>query len=275
MELTKIGGKCLGYDEWRKEIDDRVPKGNRSVDLRLKHAFSLIHLAHYHPVPVLDDNGRPKKYEKGDHAGEVITDQVECEGRKCTMCQEGLDKVFGDRRHWSLGSGHLEQFGGFASEIQKDCAGCGKGRLETFSWECAECAHVVVNMETTKLDQNEVDRITAAPFKCPKCEHTDYLLEQVECNNCQDPEPLSIFDCDLEIKRQGEGTNSTIQIPRWTPTELSKELKEMAKPYDFPAIFGGDPLDIQAKLLKIKNPYTDGDASRHAEDYGKDPDYEE
>lgn len=267
-ELTTVGGKCLGCQERDGGAED--------VSWRLMHAFNGIHLAWYHLEPVFDDNGKPIKYKKGDRQGQQVMRKVACEGRRCEHCRDKLEKVFGKKVHWSIGAGHLQDLAGFVSEIEKDCAHCGDGRLEVVSYECEKCGHPLIDMATTELDDKGIASYVARKQECPECSHADYLMRQFECSNCQDPKPLSIFDCTLEIKRQGEGTNSTIQIPRWKAEELPKELVEMAKPYAFKNVFKPDPFEWQAKVLKIRNPYgKDENPEGHTEEYGDDPDYNE
>lgn len=270
-ELMKVGGDCLGYDEWKREIDEGIPRDKRTISMRLLHAFNLLHLDWYHLVPVLDKNGKPRLYEKGDRTGEQILEKVPCEGRRCKMCRDDVEKVFGKKCHWSIGSGHLGDLGGHITEIEKNCAFCGDGMIEVVAWECSECASVIIDMNRTDLSDEEIAEVVNNPYEC-KCGNKDLLLRQMECDKCQDPTPLSIFDVDMDIKRQGEGTNSTIQIPRFTKTDISEELEDMAKPYNFKQIFAPDPLDIQAKLLKISNPYGP-DRGETSRDYGKDANY--
>jgi len=267
-ELTTVGGKCLGCEERDRGAED--------VSWRMLHAFNGIHLEYYHLEPVVDDNGKAVCYEKGRRQGEQILRKVECEGRRCKMCKEGLEKVFGKKVHWSIGSGHLNDLAGFVTEIEKDCD-CG-GRLEEVLYECSDCAEPLIDLNKTDLTDKEINRLVAHKQEC-KCGHVDFLLRQVECDKCQDPTSLSIFDCDLEIKRQGEGTNSTVQIPRWIPTELDEALVEMAKPWPMKKIFSADDFKWQAKVLKIRNPYGDDaegkggkgkDAEDHTEDYGSE-----
>lgn len=266
--LNTIGGKCLGC----KERDG----GAEDVSWSLRHVFNGIHLAWYHLEPVTDDNGQPLLHKGGDYKGEQIMQKVECEGRRCQHCKAGLEKVFGKKVHWSVGSGHLNDLAGFVSEIEKDCASCGEGRLEEVSYECSNCGYVFIDMYKTELDDQAVASYVAHKHECPECQTSDYPMRQFECDVCQDPESTSIFDCTLEIKRQGENTNSTIQIPRWHREQLPADLDESVKsdPYQFKRVFSADPFEIQAKILKIRNPYgNDPDAKEHVKDYKDKADY--
>lgn len=260
-DLVAVGGECLGCDE--------IDNGAEDVSKRLLHALNGIHLVYFHEVPVTDKQGRPKLYERGKRKGEQIMDSVECEGRGCQYCRDGLDKTFGKRVHFSIGKGHMDILGGIVVEIEKDCARCG-GKLEEVAFECAKCAEVLIDLAHTSLKEDEIARKTALPMECGECGTKDTPILQRECSDCDDPVPLSIFDCDIEIKREGERTATTIQIPRWTQTELSEDLEKLARPWEFSKLFAPATLEEQAKILKVENPY----GKSKARDYTDEPDYE-
>lgn len=258
-EITTVAGKCL-------TCEHRDGSDAKNISWRVMHVWNAIHLAWYHLSPVLDDNDRPRHYEHGRHKGEVIMDKVLCEGRRCKLCGEKVEKAFGKKVHWAMGNSHLEQLGGIEREIGKDCT-CG-GRVTEIAYECGECGAMLLDITDVKPD--EADTFGGTARKCPKCGKEDFPLKQNECNACQDPTPVTIFDCNIEVKRTGEKTGSTIQVPRWEKIELTEELKELTQPWPFRKIFEADPFSIQAKVLKIRNPYEDEEASSHAEDYSKD-----
>jgi hypothetical protein len=281
--LEAVDGKCLGWDQFQKEVAEGIERDKRSISMRLLHAFTGIHLAYYHLVTVEKD-GKPLRYKRGERKGEVIKEKVACEGRRCQYCRDKIDKVFGKKVHWSLGSGFLELLGGTVADIAQDCKNCGAGRLETVGWECESCGHMAVDETDSSMSDEEINALTCHPYKCNAkdpdtgevCDHRGYLAKLTECDNCQDPEPTSLFDVDIEVKKVGEAPKVTIQIPRWTLTELDESLLKMAEPYKFDRIFSGDPLDKQAEFLKVKNPHRGEDAGRFTRDYNdKDKDEDE
>jgi ribosomal protein L37E len=266
--LVTIGGKCLGC-----EARDG---GAADIGWSMKHVFNGIHLAWYHLEPVVDRAGAKVFYTKGERKGEPVYNKVPCEGRKCKYCTEGLQKIFGKKVYWSMGTGHRNALVGYGRDIERRCQ-CG-GKLVDVAHLCSECGFAVVDMSTTQLTDAEIEEKKFSKVKCSECGTEDYLLRHTDCSGCKDPKPLSIFDCDLEIRRQGEGTNSTIQIPDWQFKPLDKELEPLAKPWPFKQIFAPDSFEWQAKALKIANPYADEKVDEHARDYDKpedvDPDFE-
>jgi hypothetical protein len=263
-QLTTVGGKCLACQE--------RDNGANDISWRIQNAMNGIHLAFYHEVPATDRNGQIKRYERGEKKGQPMLETRPCEGRRCKYCKDGLPKTFGKKVHWSLGRQHLEELGGIAVEISKDCANCG-GRLETIGYECAECGHVVIDSAKTDLNEAELNEYIKEPRQCPSCNHVGHLLKQTECDGCQDPEPLSIFDCELEIKRQGDRQNSSVFVPRWTKKPLPDECADLVEPYNFKSVFAPDPFEYQAAALKIDNPYKNEKVAEHAEDYAEEANY--
>lgn len=211
--LEKVDGEDLGWDIFEQEVNAGVERDHRSVSVRVMNAFTFLHLANYHLVVVEDEQGNPKTYTKGKKAGEFVMERRACEGTGCEMCKQQLEVVYGKRLHWSVGQGHLEQIGGFAKTIGSNCANCGG--------------------EETIEDPN---------------------AENLVCSGCDKPTPIDIFDCNISVKREGEGSKSAIHMTRWKPVKLEKEdLIEMAKPWNFKDVFAPDPVEVQAKLLRLRN----------------------
>jgi len=269
--LATIGGKCLGCRERDQGAED--------ISWRQLNDFNVLHLEWYHSVPALDrKTNRPMKYTRGAKEGQPIMNEVPCEGRRCPHCKEGAEKFFGRHVYWSVGPGHMEDLAGIVTEIEKDCANCGsRASIEIVSYECEECGHPIVDMNTTDMKLEAITSYVSYVQECPKCSHRALPMRQFECSNCKDPLPLSIFDCALEIKRQGENTNSTVQVPRWEMEDIPEELLEKCKPFNFKQIFAPDPFEIQAQVLKIKNPWSsdgkDANPDDHSENYADDAKY--
>ena len=51
-------------------------------------------------------------------------------------------------------------------------------------------------MEDTDLTDEQIREIANRKNKCPKCGNDDFLIQQPECDNCQDPKRLTIYDVD-------------------------------------------------------------------------------
>lgn len=267
-DLKAVGGDCIGYDEWSQEYKDGKTKNTgATVSLRHMRVFNAIHLEWYHWVPVFDENDRPVVYKNGEHKGEQITEKQPCTGRRCTLCKDQYEKVFGKKVHWSLSPMHFNALCGYVKEIEKDCGNCGgRGTLSRVGFECSKCSAVLANLTNDDLSIQDEEKFASAVHKCVKCGNEDLPVDIIDCSECNDPEKQSVFNVDLSIKRHGQNTQSTIQIVGWTPTLLNESLEEMAKPWPLKDIFSPDPLEIQAKALRVTNAYDD--PTRESRDYG-------
>lgn len=232
--LERIDGEDLGWDIFEQEIKNGVERDHRSVSVRVMNAFTVLHLANYHLVVVEDEHGNPKTYTKGKKAGEFVMNRVACTGNKCELCDQKAEIVYGKRLHWSVGQGHLEQIGGFAKTISSNCANCFGNR------------DLPDDGENTIADPN---------------------ADPLVCATCDSPAPIDIFDCNISVKREGEGSKSALHMTRWKKVDLDRDdLKEMAKPWNFVDVFAPDPVEVQAKLLRLRMPPAQA-RSKQARDY--------
>lgn len=239
-DIYAVGGKCLGCDE----IDD----GNRGVNRQLLHGFNGVWLIWFHLVPAEDKKGKAIL----DKNGKPAMDRIPCKGRACDLCKQKVEKVFGNPVHFSVGISHLNNLVGFSEEIEKHCA-CG-GLITPVTYGCVKCGAVLLDVTSSDLDDESLGKWVKKAHKCPECETVALAIPENECSGCGNPIPLSIFDVDVEIKKHGEQKSSSIQIPRWTQKELSKELEEMPMP-DLSKVLRGSDFEWQAKCLGIENPY--------------------
>jgi hypothetical protein len=128
------------------------------------------------------------------------------------------------------------------------------------------CGELVLDLNKTKMDNEEVSEYVSTERQCPSCEHKGFLIRSDECSDCKNPTPSSVFDQVLHIKKQGERQSSSIQIVKWYPyEELEEKPDQEAQPLNFPKIFVPDSFEEQARKLKIDNPWHDEKEERREE----------
>lgn len=272
-KLAPSGGKCLACDE--RDANYELNNDSGGISFSSKSVFNIIHLAYYHLVPVIGRDGKEMSYER-DGKKIPIYDKIECEGRRCKYCKDGYEKTFGKHVHWSLGPRHFQQLSGYVDEISRDCACGGRGTIETYAYKCPECGKLILDYDKTDMPDEEFDEFGYAEVKCKSCKKTVLPEPVISCSECDEPEPLSIFDCTLDVKLSGSGTDTTVQVVRWSVSDEPNEVYDLASnPFDFADVFAGDPFDIQAKVLKVRNPYGKDADEDEAEEYEDDVDYED
>lgn len=263
-DIAPVAGKCLGCDE--------IDNGNKGVSKQLLHAFHGIHMAWFHLVQAEDRNGKPITTRDGKPA----MNKMPCKGRVCDLCKQKAEKIFGKAVYFPVGVNHFGNLGGFVEEIEKNCV-CG-GTLTPVTYGCIKCGTILLDVADCEMSDEDIIKWAKRSHKCSECGYVDVAIPELECSDCKEPRPLSIFDVDIDIKKHGEGTKSALQIPRWAAKDLSEELEKMPMP-DLSKVLKGSDFDFQAKCLGIDNPYGKGGEKEgdHAEDYdeAKDPDEEQ
>lgn len=270
-------GKCVSCYERNDGAND--------ISWRRLSAFLITHLDYYLRVPAEDKDGNILHYEqdsKFHKKGDVIYNKMLEEeaigkfGRR-TLQREGYDRVFGNLMHWSMGINHLLVLSSKLQDLEEHCR-CG-GRIEVLIWECGACGHEIFDLTpegNCDLTKKELAATILEPYKCPSCGKVEMLKPVIECDSCRDPEPLQLWDVDLQVSRQGEGTSSILVINDWrrAGTGLTDEeeeaIKELIPEKDIlHRVFAGDALDYQAKILRVKNPFGSDakDTRRHTQEY--------
>ncbi|MCK4306539.1 MAG: hypothetical protein KAY24_20015 [Candidatus Eisenbacteria sp.] len=270
-------GKCLLCAE--KE------DGNKAISARRLQAFLMLHLDWYYLIPAEDNNGNIVMYENDSRyhkKGDPIMNRVHEEqaidniGRRAIE-REGHERVFGKLMHWSLGTNHLLALSARMIDIRKSCR-CG-GRIAEIMWECRGCDAEILDLtpegrQNLDMTKKEITAMLAKPYKC-KCGHEDLMRPILECSDCRDPNPLQIWDVNLEVSRQGEGTQSVVVVHEFEYADIPEDAAELL-PDDnrniLHRVFAADSLKYQADAMGIKNPYDEDDTRRHVQEYDKDAD---
>lgn len=284
--------KTLICNRHYKVVDDKLTgtgnciscferdNGAKDVSFRPLYGWSLIHLDFFYMIPAMDKDDHPLVYKeesKWHKKGDPIMNRVLCsdaEEEDPKIRKAGYDKVFGKRMHWSIGGNHMQALTAKTYDLEKECT-CG-GKIEVPLWTCAGCDRDVIDLS---IDDNgtwtkkRVLEVTGQPFECKKCGATEFLTPNYDCDSCKDPDPLRLWDVDLEVRRQGEGTSSQLIVGRHTACKVDDRVKDLIPTRDdLHRVFAGDGHDYQAKHLRVKNPFKDEETRRHVQEYGRDAD---
>jgi len=262
-DLDEGSGRCIGC--FLKDEGEGISKRRLS-------AFMILHLDDHYLVPAKDREGNLRKYERDTEyhqAGDQIYNRVwvetpEEELNKMKLKRRDLrrcDKVFGCLKHWSLGTNHLLQLSAKIGELQRECK-CG-GEITTLTHECPNCNNVVFDLTPEgecEFTRQEVSEIVLEPYDCPHCRETVMLVPFNECDNCDEPESLTLWDVDIQVSRQGTGTSSQLVVGRHRISDLSQEVEDLIPKRDLlHRVFAGDSLQHQAKQFKVDNPWGNSD----------------
>lgn len=223
------------------------------------------------------------KVEKTSRKGTKYTQMVRCGGTDrynrsaCEHCDEGIEKVFGNLYHWSMGWGHKKQLEEAFSKLLERCGSCGEGTISVWGFGCPECGGVIADQKKERLSDDDIEFFMNGTMDCPHCEKAIQCEQLTECvhelpgkwvKGCDNPSRLNPWGAELLISTTGSGSSTAINIDLkdWEPT-LTKEVADWkTKGFEFDKFFAFDTLAEQAKLMGRDNPFDD-EAEKLLADY--------
>jgi hypothetical protein len=252
------GDPCVAKDWYWWEWRERQRTGNKqhpkSMSQREKFAFTVLVQAPFYKVPRVDKEG---KLVINENTKEPYYDWLKGSKRaNDEYAQAGYERKEGHLQHWSMGSAHWNTLTDYTDSLAKHCRSCSShDSIEEVALVCQHCGEAVVEMDTTSLSDEDLEKIRSEEAKCPNCNIIDYLEDMIRCNNCGEGEQATLFDFDLSVKRVktagAEGNQTTLQIlsavgPRPIDAIYGDDLR---KPLPLDKIFAPTPIAKQIELF--------------------------
>lgn len=244
-------GDCVGCLEYSR--------GKQSgVSSRKLHVFNGVLLANFHWV------------EKTSQRGTKYKEAVQCTGRRCKLCDQGIEKTFGRRVYWPLGPSFVDMLGDFDTiTLARECR-CG-GTIEPIGFECPACRMPYRDLERDPIDNEEqLHQLRIGTFSCKTegCGYRGFMDEVPECSDCSTATPLKLWDVVIEVYRSGEGPTSALQISRYKyySPEKRAAISDLMKPINPNDVYPILNLDSQAKRLGKDNSFSGSGRSSNNED---------
>lgn len=231
-----------------------IAAGASHISTSKKHLFNVILLGEFHEI---------KRKVKSKRTGKDIdiTETVDCLGKRCKYCEKEIPKTFGRRMFWSMGPMHVGQLIDIeAATLGRRCF-CG-GKIKPRAFLCPECGEAVRDLEEEPLMKGELKELREESFTCSNCDYCGLLVEYPECSDCSEPQPLTIWDVELEVHKSGEKMNSVIHVDDFKPltTKLKAKIKGKMDAFNWDRLYNYRLLkpEEQATQLRLPNPYDDG-----------------
>lgn len=204
----------------------RKAEGDNRVGTRDVYSLNCVQLALHQKVELRDRDGKiirfdedGKNHKRGDTimTWEEITAARDLRDAKQELeerLEAGVLSLY-RKKFVQVGLGHLDNIMAIDEIAARKCK-CG-GKLEPISFNCAKCGELLVDVVDANLDKKEVDRFDAERQRCKKCDSFAFAERVMQCNECDNPSPLSIFDVVAFLRKSGEGTSSTIVCEQVVP----------------------------------------------------------
>ena len=223
-----------------------------------KYGFNVLDYGSYHRVEAINRTDGTVMINR--RTNEPMYNVVKCKAgptSHCEYCNAGKEIVASESRPWPINFTQLQILRDAAKKIGSSCKTCcGVNSIRPQCWYCDGCGEVAIDMTTTTLSQEDIEKITEGdePFVCG-CGKQG-LVEAIECVNCTphnaEPKRADIFDVDLSIQIVQVGDKKILQVMGWSePRPVAAGFEELAKVLDLAAIFAPDPLERQAELFGI------------------------
>jgi len=268
-------------EKWAKVIDSRQKQG-KTVPGKPRDAWAhtVVVLKSCHSVPAIH-KATGKEITRQD--GSAVMETVECEGRNCKHCKEGHDMVFGRRAWWSTGSLHYDHLLGISDNIAQSCKNCG-GRIMATKLVCKKCSAILLDRTSTQHSDEQIEQQAHKQVYCHNCGSRDFPVDVdgLTCDGCSDPVRADLTEMVIWLKRQGEGTQTAVQMVRCqTPKEFQVPeafkgesnfvldiVQDLMSPFDFEqGVLKPPPLKVQAARIDVENPFGEENPSDHSADY--------
>lgn len=277
--IERVGGQCLGCNA--------IAEKNSGVSVSPRNAFLILHLDDYYMVPAYDSRtGEALTYkEDSDYhkKGEPILNRLN-EDQIIKMAEKDKDlltefkdgefePVFGNIMYWDMPNTDRDVLHNYAARLENYCT-CG-GRIEVPAWLCSGCEEALYDVERDpKLTSKEVQIYQTSQVECPSCGNFDFANPFHECTKCQNPEPLTLWECSLEISKTSNDKKGVLSISGHRPVEdgdIPEELLEqIPKNHEtyLTNVIVPDSIEEQMKKLKLRsNPLAQGQDGGRFRDY--------
>lgn len=269
--------------------------------------------------------------EKQSKSDETKTYRVRelCTGRGCEYCADKIPRVFGNRSFIDFSKpawdGVIDPV---LEQVEKVCR-CG-GDIYVPNYVCENCEAEIIDLAMTcevcknqgltpnddivieaerqvavcqtcdtewsmleSMDENLANAVNQK-YNCQECGHVGYPAANLVCTDCDNPDPMDLFDVQLTIKKISKEKMSGLEITGWEVKDpdprlfdpafqgakdgASKEEVEAAEsvverhkaPINLDSIYPIASTKEQASILSKPDPFSEEDRpmrSQRTEDY--------
>lgn len=281
---VKKGGICSGGEAWfnpkrarpcacceinredrarrREEGTEYGEDEERLVQRTRKFVFSIFDYGKYHEVPAMMDG----TVRINQHTGKPYTNWEKCGRVGCTHCREQCNTKEGHLTHWPLNNTQMRILMHAHGVANRHCRLCGAANsIESRSWVCPGCQNDVIDVSTTTLSAEELNKKSLDSYAC-SCGFNGFLVETVSCSGCyaegfaaEAPKGMediptnmrsTIFDVDIDVSLvpgpEGSNTNKVLQVSNVSrPIAIPERFMKLAKPMDLYNLYQPDSYKTQ------------------------------
>jgi len=227
------------------------------------YSFTVIDLAWYHMVPWEKNN----EIQVNKQTGKPIMVPRLCEGRGCPMCLAEAEKVFGMKRHLTVGYSQRNFLDQRVDQVAGYCT-CGK-KLDLAKLVCPKCEQEMIDFSDESISEKQIIEARRNGLVCKTCKRNMHPLDVLDCE-CGNPSPVSLYDVDVSVANIKTGEKQyTLQVDFSKPGPIDEKYKGDTSPYDFSKLFAPLSIEAQKILYKYNGPVTNVAEDTQTESYGE------
>lgn len=209
-----------GFRQWRASKDEdstlsiRVSEDDPRVSMpKNQYFFNIVHFDVYHKEEVRDKKGNVIIASRGPNQGQPIQawrGVSNLRDRKNLCRNPDEDTAFFRKKYLQVGPTHYDNLLTIIDKARELCH-CG-GHLEIANYECEHCGAHMLDMNSSELTIEDVNRFGDGVKRCPHCRQRGYPIPVLECDSCDNPTPHRFDQVVAKLKKSGTGPQTVIQV---------------------------------------------------------------
>ena len=192
----------------RNEVDDprvSMPKN--------QYFFNIVHFDVYHKDEIKDKNGNIIIAKNGPNAGQPLmgwkpVNSLKDRRNLCKSPDE--DTAFFRKKYLQVGPTHYDNLLTILDKAAEICH-C-TGNLEIINYKCEHCGEDMLDMYSSNLTIEDVNRFGDGQKRCPHCRQRGWPIPSLECDSCDNPMPHRFDQVVAKVKKSGQGPQTVIQV---------------------------------------------------------------
>lgn len=208
------------FRQWRNtnDVESTLFIRNEEQDPRVslpknQFFFNVIHFDVYHKEQTKDRNGKAIIAKNGPNAGQPLMSWqavTNLRDRKLLCKSPDEDTAFFRKKYLQVGPTHYDNLLTIIDKARELCH-CG-GHLDIANYECEHCQAHMLDMNSSDLTIEDVNRFGDGPKRCPSCRQRSYPIPVLECDACDQPTPHRFDQVVAKLKKSGTGPQTVIQV---------------------------------------------------------------
>lgn len=175
--------------------------------------FNVVHFDIYHKDVVKDAKGNVIQAKQGPNQGQdLMSWQVvsNVRDRKQLAKSPDEDTAFFRKKYLQVGPTHYDNLLTIIDKARSLCH-C-SGHLAIANYKCEHCGAALLDMDSSDLTVEDVNRYGDGIKRCPHCRQRGYPVPVLECDSCDTPSPHRFDQVVAKVRKTGTGPQTVIQV---------------------------------------------------------------